>query len=116
MNTSDVLLIAQQKLEVPGVWVRRYYALDAENHLIAADSPQACKFCAMGAILNTTVGWQESTEDALNVLVQVLPTGVERIPVYNDSIAKSKHDIIDKFSRAHRAALDHESNQLCPEL
>lgn len=32
-------------------WTQGYYARDKDNHLVSVDSPNACKFCLIGAML-----------------------------------------------------------------
>jgi len=116
MNTSDILLIAQQRLEVPGVWIKGTYAMDANYNPVEPESPHACRFCALGAVIKTTDGWQDSTDVAISALVAVLPQETETIPAFNDSVHTKRRMVIGLFSRARQVALDYESNQLCPDL
>lgn len=52
LTTSEILERAAALIEPPGAWAKDVYARDEDYRIVNATSPTACRFCALGAILN----------------------------------------------------------------
>ena len=50
MSKRDVLIAARALLAKRGNWTRGYFAVDSAGNEVLANSPKACKWCALGAL------------------------------------------------------------------
>ncbi len=54
MTVLEILIAARKKLSKPGSWTQGHYAVDKDGALAWPSSPEACRFCARGAVMAAT--------------------------------------------------------------
>lgn len=54
MNLIQVLTAAKTKIQNPDNWVQKYFAIDAAGKPVSFARDDACKFCALGAVLSVS--------------------------------------------------------------
>lgn len=63
MTAADILKAAKARIADPANWVQTNYAVNAEGVSVGEADPEACKFCAKGAMYAAL--WASFSPDAL---------------------------------------------------
>lgn len=99
MKTSEVLKRAKAKIEQG--WCQRYPAVSKESHHVPAESKDAVKWCALGAIDAVSFTFRQH-DRARRYLDRVTEDGA--IFVFNDRPGTTQQDVIAKFDQAIKLA------------
>lgn len=89
--TTKQVLIRARKLIKKG-WTQKVMARNKYGHTVSLENPNACRFCALGALAKA--GPNGAYYEARNILVNL--TG--GIASFNDN--HTKQEVLDLFSRA----------------
>ncbi len=54
MTTKEVLVAARKLIEKEENWTTEHYARNADGVVVFATAPDACKFCALGAVMHVS--------------------------------------------------------------
>lgn len=111
MTTVDVLQAARGK--VHGGWSQRTSARDATDLPVRWDTPEACRFCVMGAVAAVcnknkadVCAWREPYAAALAAMTAAMKeegiTG--SLAAFNDAPTTSKQQVLNLFDMAIRLA------------
>lgn len=91
-EVAKVLQSARDLIAKPENWIQRYDAVDAKGNYAYADSPSACKWCALGAILkvspNSGTGFtiaEMHVVPALPKAYRIATPGYYNLTEYNDT-------------------------------
>lgn len=108
-NISDVLLKARDILNDPKAWCKGTFARDKNEKKASPYDPDACQFCATGAILKAESEYDLSSANGLyaeEIIEQQLPCTRKfgGIPSYNDALVRTHEEILALFDRAIVAA------------
>lgn len=100
MKTSEILIKAKGLIKNPDNWIKGAIARNKDGITYEnALSPEACKFCSIGAIQRIT-GKVNFSEDALRALrMQTAKLGVDVVS-YNDSPRTTHKMIMALFKKA----------------
>ena len=123
-STTKILEKARSIIEDKKNWTKGAMALDAAGRDVLSSSPQACRWCASGAIVRATETLHLDTEDrydAINHLRDVIRTRIrergeiepERIsvPIFNDAVETTHQDVLDVLDTAIKQRRDHEGSK-----
>jgi hypothetical protein len=91
------LMKVRELLSNPDHWAKRNYAYNAQNQKVDWDSPDACKFCLLGAcgkVLNLTFEGEVSIFHT-EVSEALEDTCEEPIPAFNDRGSTTHQNILD---------------------
>lgn len=101
LTVSDVLCRAREKI-VTG-WTRNVLARDAQETSVDPRDPQACCFCAQGALIAAGAEVGESlynkAKDALRLAIETIEGQTYPLTMYND-VHANKAQIINVFDVA----------------
>lgn len=97
MMTTKERLIAARDLVAKG-WTQGVYARDANDRYTPYGGPNACKFCASGAVAHVTDIFLQSFEDALTLLKRAID-GKAVVP-WNDASERTQAEVVAAFDRA----------------
>ena len=107
MSTTTVLTVlsdARALLAEPGVWTQTSFARDAQGQPCESSSPEACQFCALGAIEraeHTRYGFAMHWSASREALVAALPQGaLDSVMVFNDNPTRTVDEVLALFDRA----------------
>lgn len=120
MTPLEILTRAREIITPPGNWTRHYVARNKDGEVTFSSSPDACQWCAIGAI-EAASGSQiipypprdikVEMDSALNTLRSAIPAGFSDprnggpiVSIYNDAKSTSHDDILKLFDRAISAA------------
>lgn len=107
MNTVDVLKAARDIISTPDKWTQRSYARAADNYPVAVGMKDACKFCALGAVLKVSERTYAGPDDfAPMAILEGVAHQYHDMSVvgYNDSPNTSHQDIMELYDRAIQEA------------
>lgn len=79
-------------------WRRGGFSFNKNGYVCDVFSPEACQFCAMGAILSAEGKYGKLSSKAIHEIGNRL--NGHTIVSYNDCVATSKYEIIKLFRRA----------------
>ncbi len=96
MTTLDILKAARAKIAQG--WCRKWFSQDENGNATEANSDQACKWCALGAIY-AIIPANVSALDAAMVLRSCLPNGEQSISIFNDAQG-SAYPILELYDLA----------------
>lgn len=97
-TTKEILQAARDKLAVPGVWTQRALARDLSGNRVNPRKPEACQWCAYGALMvSTPLGISDGPAiDALNAACNTALGFVD----FNDKLCESVEPVLAMFDRA----------------
>ena len=91
-ETRAVLLAAADLLEPEGAWCQDQMALDARGKPTIASSPNACRWCASGAIIAVSV---RKLQARLNARVAIRESlGVASLTEWNDAPERTQDEVV----------------------
>lgn len=98
MTTLEILKAAREKIADEKNWMQREFAQDGNARGIEPTSPEACKWCALGAI--RAICETQSIWDAMDALRKGFPGGYRdySIAMFNDS--HTHPEVLAVFDRA----------------
>ena len=97
MSVKEKLIEARNLIEKKG-WGQGHYAVDDDGVTVGIDSPDACRFCTMGAIYAANRTYSESV---VQDLVQALGfDNSGEVLLWNDSPSRTKDQVLARFDRA----------------
>ena len=99
MKTKDVLIKARAVLVKKG-WNQRSYAQDKDGNETFYASPEACSFCAAGAVMAATSNGGERNR-AVARLVDLIPWN--NVTRWNDDQDRTKRQVLALYTRAIKA-------------
>ncbi len=99
MNTLEVLTCARELLSDPAKWIKGAYAKTAAGSVVDATDPDACCFCALGAMRKCG---GEDNEDDTPAAWALRDAANEKTSAhyYNDAAKTTHADILALFDRA----------------
>lgn len=103
MKKNIKVLKAARDLLVNKGWCQRNYARDANGFPADLNSPHACSFCMVGALLVATNFKSIQLDDdhpLIQILVSKIPTEYSDIPDFNDDESRTKDEVIAVFDAA----------------
>jgi hypothetical protein len=108
MNTVEILEKARELISDESRWTKGEFAINAKGEFVDIMSPEACKFCADGALMRVATGEgglrDKNYGRAFKKLCAVTPSGFGSIISFND---KATHvQVLEVFDRAIAAARD----------
>jgi hypothetical protein len=110
MSTLEILVTARALLARPDGWCQGTYALNERKYSVSPTDPEACSWCAWGALI--AAGDRPDGDTAYDALRRALPSKLlPSISMFNDTAA-SVVNILEVYDRAI-AELSQEKNQ-CP--
>ncbi len=98
MNSIEILKAARKTLVEKG-WAKEFYAFTSNGVRCAGWNPDACRFCALGAVQSVRGAAAGLQDGAYNALEAALPAGWTSIAMFNDA-AESVDDVLALFDRA----------------
>jgi hypothetical protein len=99
VTARDILIYARALLAKRGGWTKGSYAKDKQGNAVTEDSPEACSFCAQGAIYRAIYDLGPS-DSALMLLDHTFSRiGEIGLISFNDRQA-SKRPVIAEYDRA----------------
>lgn len=103
MRPNDILTAAADLIEKG--WTQGALATDSSNHLVLVQSPAACKFCMVGAMVKASKGkatdtYREAMEKALS---HVRTRGFYSVSSYNDEPCRTQAEAIATLREAANA-------------
>ena len=88
-------------------WIRGHLAMNEYNQIVGSQNPAAVQFCAVGALKNAAkypneaLSYTGTRQTAYGKAIKALETVVGRdVAVFNDSVAKSKEEVIEAMLKA----------------
>ena len=113
MNTLDALRAARALIATPESWTKNALARDSAGNDRALRDPEACAFCAMGAVLRVLADEYENHRTLAAVQIEhavmhalsreiqlsfLAPTNHSRVAAYNDGSTHA--EVLALFDRA----------------
>lgn len=95
-SRSVVDVLRQARERVASGWCQRWLAVDSRGHPIHYSDPNACEFCAMGAI--SVSGNKIDSYFAFDLLRTAI--GNESIATWNDDPFRTQRQVVDAFDKA----------------
>jgi hypothetical protein len=101
----QVLREARELIAMPERWTQGTWARKANGDGVLATNPEACCFCAGGALLKSSSRGRKENRDLFDAAVRLLiaPLNGETwmdIAQFNDRVAKSHDEVLALFDRA----------------
>ena len=81
-------------------WCQGWFARDADGYEVAAVSPQACRFCALGAIRHATNVFVEGDNCIRLVLRAGGNEALGDLFTWNDAPERTQADVLALYDRA----------------
>lgn len=94
MHTKQHLQAARELLSDESRWTKRSYARDVNGHPCSAKSPDACKWCLLGAIQATRVSPFSMAADAVEALIGY------QVDVFNDACYRKHTEVLQLIDKA----------------
>lgn len=95
ISTLHVLQAARSVIEKPENWCQEFLAVNSSGEQVDDSAPDACAWCAMGALWRTRVSPDKAYEVA--ALLRDL-SGAVSLPEFNDTHSHS--EVLSLFDRA----------------
>lgn len=112
MKASEVLKAAKALIEREENWCIGNFARDKNDEPTRFDDPEACKFCARGALLRVAV--HNDYGRANELLIEAVPSKLYGgVASFND--AKGHADVLKLYDKAIRLALKAEAQETTDE-
>lgn len=105
-KVADTLEAAATALLVPGVWIRGNMARDAIGNSVRTRSPEACRFCAVGAIEAAATELHTNAFDALVEIENLIRQGESSgnpsryVVRWNDNPQRTAEQVASKMLEA----------------
>lgn len=108
-KTTELLRAGRDMIEHVG-WTKGAYARDAEEREVRLEQPEACAFCAIGALMAAASGLCTPTFDAAYIKLAHSMCAMYRdrgacISEVNDHKKTTKADILKAYDRAIELSL-----------
>lgn len=119
-EVAEALRAARAKIEHRRRWARRWFAYTAIGLRTEANAPEACKWCAVGALLSV-VPHGPVLGTAMEMLSACLPASHQKIAfsvstfndhaatthpmimrLYDNAIARAESDVVAEALQAHK--------------
>lgn len=98
MSAEEVLRRAARLVERG--WVQDEFARDERGNVVNPESPAACEWCAMGALMRAAA--EDAAPDEARVsCLPYLPSGLVR---WNDAEGRTQADAVEMFTEAAKWA------------
>lgn len=99
----EVLKKARAKISDPSRWIKGPIAVDVNGREVGPGSPNACKWCAEGALISVLVEGPNGNEGGVIWAHKVLSDFVgQPLGRYNDDPKTTHEDILSLFARGIR--------------
>ena len=100
----EVLTDARALLRVRGAWTQHHNARDSSGIPTDPTDPNACKFCALGAMQRAFGLTDEApfvtAKPITDILTLALPRRAISIPEWNDQPSRTRRDVVNLYTRA----------------
>ena len=100
MTTKEILTEAQSLVKKG--WTQGANARNAEGNRVYTDDPNACQFCAGGALIavSPTTALYRSAARVLRVVIETQFWNDKNVPEFNDASETTQSDVISAFDEA----------------
>lgn len=116
MLASEILSKAADLVEPKGAWYQGDFAANAEGDLVEPEDPDACRWCAAGAIHAIVDEMEPIAVEAKRYLWQVLALPLDKdhlyerpIGVWNDNVHRQQSEVVSALRQAASLAKYRES-------
>jgi hypothetical protein len=100
---QQVLAAAALLIQEPAAWTRRAMARTADDDDVSVHHPEACKWCAIGAIERVCTNCFEALEVCQYLYEKnIRNTGYRCISQWNDAVGRTHADVLEAFKEASK--------------
>jgi len=96
MTPREVLIAARAKISDPANWIKGYFANDEHGDVLYND-PDACRFCALGAVWHLGVSSDLEVEADRMLDKAAKARGFDSVIHYNDAPTTTHEDILSLY-------------------
>jgi len=112
MTNVEILQRAKALIEDEANWIQEEYALDAEKCCVSPDDPEACFFCAAGAVYKAYGSFAGDDPEAMEYLARaarkMAPPDVAYFVIVDLNDTRTHADVMAMFDEAIRLAQEDE--------
>lgn len=96
-TTVEILKAARARIADPQNWCQGWFAHDERGQSLDYNDPEACSWCAVGALRREGERWNRG---AYKALWAQLPAGYDHVSDYNDDYGVTHADVLALYDRA----------------
>lgn len=97
MTTREALIAARELIEDPERWTQEESARDADGKGVPIGSPEACQWCAMGALSKIAPDGLMLSRTRVALL---RGTGTYSVSMFNDAPGRTHAEVLAAFDKA----------------
>ena len=99
---KETLIKARARIDTADKWTQVAFARTASDHPTDSGDPNACKFCALGALLATLKPHEADTyAEAVSELEKYVPhPNNAGVMAFNDTPGRSHSEVLEIFDKA----------------